>query len=49
MFEDIIICIHLVDNKSIIIAEDDLTYDKIVKTGWLVETCNKLCVGNFGM
>jgi hypothetical protein len=42
-FEDILRCIHLVDNKSIISNQNDPTYDKIAKTRWLVEAHNELC------
>ncbi len=42
-FEDILKCIHLVDNKSIILNKNDPTYNKIAKTRWLVEACNELC------
>jgi hypothetical protein len=31
-FEDILTCIHLVDDNNVLINKDDLTYDKIVKT-----------------
>jgi hypothetical protein len=42
-FEDILTCIHLVDDNNVVINKDDLTYDKIVKTRWLVEIHNELC------
>jgi hypothetical protein len=42
-FEDILKCIHLIDNKSIISNKNDPTYDKIAKTRWLVEARNELC------
>jgi hypothetical protein len=30
-------------NKSIINDKDDLTYDKITKSRWLIEACNESC------
>ena len=42
-FESIIRCIHLVDNKDVVIDKDNPEYSKIAKTEWLVNALNDLC------
>jgi hypothetical protein len=42
-FEDILRCIHLVDNKEVCTDKSNPRYNKIAKTAWLVDDHNKLC------